>query len=89
MLSKDFVKKLKNDGDFQEFLSYLIEIISELDTIEGFDDKLDNEALGEQVRARIIAKNKIYDVLKPFVDFSEKQPPTDDQVNEVKVRYGL
>ncbi|MFA5395219.1 MAG: hypothetical protein WC346_04295 [Methanogenium sp.] len=88
-LSSEFIKKLKKDSDFQEFLSYIVEVIDSLDNLRGFDTKNKNEQLGEQLRARIIARDKLYEILRPFVDFQEKKEPSKEQINKAKERFGL
>ena len=89
MLSNDLIKKLKKDSDFQEFLSYVVETITSLDSIGGFDTNVKNDQLGEQLRARIIAKDKLYEILRPFIDYAEKQEPTKEQIEKRKAQFGL
>ena len=89
MLSSDLIKKLKKDPDFQEFLGYVVETIEQLDSLGGFDTKSENKQLGEQLRARIIARDKLHEILRPFVTFSEKKEPTKEQIEETKTKYGL
>lgn len=89
MLSPDFIKRLKKDTDFQEFLSYIVEMIDSLDSIGNFDTKVNNEQLGEQLRARVIARDKLYEILRPFVDFVEKKEPTKEQIEKRKAQVGL
>ena len=89
MLSSDFIKKLKKDTDFQEFLGYIVETIEELDSIDGFDTKAKNEQLGEQLRARVIARDKLHEILRPFIDFVERKEPTKEQLEATKKKFGL
>ena len=89
MLSNDLIKKLKKDPDFQEFLGYIVETIERLDSLGGFDIKTKNEQLGEQLRARIVARDKLHEILRPFVTFSEKKEPTKEQIKKAKERVGL
>jgi len=88
-LSKKLIKQLKDDSSFQEFQEYILEVISDLDSVVGFDTKDDNEMLGEKLRARIIAKEKLYQILKPFIDFSEKREPTKEEKEKAKDKFGL
>lgn len=88
-LSNDLIKALKKDSNFQVFQEYIIETISELDSIGGFDTKVKNEQLGEQLRARVIARDKLYEILRPFVIFAEKKEPTKEQIEERKKEFGL
>ena len=88
-LSPDFIKKLKKDTNFQEFLGYIVETIGKLDSLGGFDTNVKNEQLGEQLRARIIARDKLHEILRPFISFSEKKEPTKEQINKKKEEYGL
>jgi hypothetical protein len=88
-LSPDFIKKLKKDTDFQEFLDYIIETIEQLDSLDEFDTKVKNEQLGEQLRARVIARDKLYEILLPFINFKEKQEPSKEQIDKTKEKFGL
>lgn len=88
-LSNDFIKKLKKDTDFQEFLGYIVEAIEQLDSLGGFDTKVKNEQLGEQLRARVIARDKLHEILRPFINFTEKQEASKEQINKTKEKYGL
>ena len=88
-LSSDFIKKLKKNTDFQEFLDYIIETIEQLDSLDRFDTKVNNEQLGEQLRSRVVAKDKLHEILRPFINFTEKQEPSKERVNKAKEKYGL
>lgn len=89
ILSSDLIKKLKKDSDFKEFQNYILEEISKLDSLGVFDITASNEQLGAQVRARIIARDKLYEILKPVVDFQEKKEPTKEQIEKTEEKYGL
>lgn len=89
MLSKDLVKALKKNTDFQEFLEYIVGVIEKMDSLDGFDTKLDDEKLGQQLRANIVAQNVLFKILEPLVDLSERKEPTKEQLDKVKERYGL
>jgi len=88
-LSPELIKKLKKDTDFQLFQDYIIEVIGELDSLGNFDIKVKNEQLGEQVRARVIARDKLHEILRPFIDFKEKKEPTKEQLEATKKKFGL
>ncbi len=88
-LAPDIIKKLKKDSDFQKFQDYILESISKLDSVDDFDTKTNNEQLGEQLRARIIARDKLYEILRPLINFNEKKEPTKEQIEEVEEKYGL
>jgi len=88
-LLPEFIKKLKKNSDFQVFLDYILETIMELDSLGGFDTKNKNEQLGEQVRARIIARDKLYEILRPLIDYSEKKEPTKEMIEKRKAQFGL
>jgi len=88
-LSPELIKKLKKDTDFQLFQDYIIEVIGELDSLGGFDTKVKNEQLGEQLRARVIARDKLYEILRPLINFQEKKEPTEKQKKEAGEKYGL
>ena len=88
-LSQDFIKKLKKNTDFQEFLGYIVGTIEELDSLGGFDTNVNNEQLGEQLRSRVVAKDKLHEILRPFINFTEKQGPSKEQINKTREKYGL
>ena len=88
-LSSELIKKLKKDSNFQEFQEFIVETINELDSLGGFDTKVKNEQLGEQLRSRVIARDKLYEILRPLINFQEKKEPTESQKKEVGEKYGL
>jgi hypothetical protein len=88
-LSKELIKKLKRNTDFQVFQEYIIEQIQLLDTLDGVDDSNDNKSLGEMVRARIEAKRVLYGMLRPFIEHQEKKEPTQEEIEEAKKKVGL
>jgi len=88
-LSNNLIKKLKKDTDFQVFLDYILERLEALDSVDGFDTKVNNDQLGEQLRARIIARDKLYEILRPLIDYSEKKEPTKEQIEKRKAQFGL
>ena len=89
MLSTDLIKKLKKDTDFQEFLDYIVETIDKLDSLGDFNIKVKNEQLGEQLRARVIARDKLYEILRPFVEYRELKERTKEEIDKAKLKYGV
>jgi len=88
-LSKELVKKLKDDSNFQIFQEYIIEVVNSLESLSGYDTEKDNQQLGEELRARVIARDKLYEILRPFVTFNEKKMPSVKEVQKIKKRFGL
>lgn len=88
MLSDELVKKLKDFPDFAEFSQYIAEKIEELDSINGLDG-LSNEQAGEEARARLKARDKLIEILAPFVEYRGKREPTKEQIKEAKKKAGL
>lgn len=88
-LSPEIIKKLKTNSEFKIFQEYLLEKIQELDSLGMYDETKDDTTLGEIVRARIIARDMLYKILRPLVDFKEKAEPTKEQIEEAKKKVGL
>ncbi len=84
----DLIKKLKSDPAFSEFVSFILSEIEELDTVDGLE-KLTNKEAGEEAKVRSKAKAKLYEIVKPFVEYAEKKEPTEDDIKEAKGRVGL
>lgn len=87
-MDKDLIKKLKDNPYFSEFQKFVILKVDELNSI-GDLKNLTNKKAGETVRARAIASSTLQDILKPFVDFSEKREPTAKEVQAAKDKVGL
>lgn len=87
-LSDELIKKLKADRGFKIFQEYIIGKIAELNSVSGLDS-MDNSKAGEEAKTRLKAKRKLEDILKPFIEFSEKRTPTDDEYNVAKNNAGL
>lgn len=88
-LGDDFIKKLKKNTDFQLFLEYITEIYNDLDSIKDFDLSLEDDKLGQGLRARKVARHALYKILLPFIDFREKKEPTKEQKESAMKKYGL
>jgi len=89
MLSNNLIKRLKKDSDFQEFLDYIVEIIDDIDSIGSFNTGVNNELLGEQLRAKIVSREQLLLILRPFIDFNERKKPTKEQIAKTKLKFGL
>lgn len=85
---EELVKKLKSDPAFQEFTEYVISKIEELDTVSGLD-RMSNEEAGEEAKIRSRTRDKLYEILRPFVDFKEKREPTEEEKRKAQEKYGL
>lgn len=88
-MSPELIKKLKKSSDFQEFAEYLLGVIDRLDSLTGFDSGTSNERLGEVLRARMEAKDILYEILEPFIVFQEKRKPSEKEKKEAMKRFGL
>lgn len=88
MLSDELIKKLKDYPAFQEYLVYIIAKIEELDSIDGLE-QMTNQRAGEEAKVRGKATAKLYELLAPFVELTEKREPTKEQVNQAKEKFGL
>lgn len=84
----ELIKKLKSDPNFIEFTDYIRTVMDELDTVSGLDN-MTNELAGEEAKVRSRTKAKLYEILRPFVEFNEKKEPTEAEMKAVKGRFGL
>lgn len=84
----ELIKKLKDDPAFQEFTEYVLQKIEELDTVVGLEN-MNNEEAGEEAKIRSRTRDKLYEILRPFVDFREKREPSEKQIKKAQERYGL
>ena len=87
-LSEDFKKRIKDEKNFKLFSIYVFEQIEQLDSVKGLSE-MDNQKAGEEAKIRLKAKITLENILKPFIDFSEKQKPTEEEINAAKSRVGL
>lgn len=87
-MNENLIKRLKDDSDFKDFQEIVVSKIDELNSIGDLKD-LSNKKAGETVRARAIAADILYKILRPFIDFNEKHEPTAKEVDAVKKRVGL
>lgn len=85
---KELAKRLKDNPEFADFQEYVLDKVSKLDTVDGLEE-MSNEMAGETARARKLAIDTLKDILKPFVEFSEKQGYTKEQIKEAAARRGL
>lgn len=88
-ISSDIVKKLKENVAFQVYSDYVVESIMDLRVAKNISPDQADELIGQQVRANYTASEKLIEILAPFVDFSEKQGPTKEQLAKAKEKYGL
>jgi hypothetical protein len=84
----ELIRKLKNNADFVEFADYIIEKIDELDTVSGLDI-MTNEQAGEEAKVRSKTKDKLYEILRPFIDFKEKKEITEGEIKKAGEKFGL
>lgn len=88
MMGEDIIKRLREHPDFLELQDYLLSKIEELDSISGLEG-LSNEQAGEEVRARSKAKNKLLNILAPFIDYKERKEPTITEIQTAKTKAGF
>lgn len=87
-MNEKLIKRLKNDLGFVEFQKFVISEIDELNSIGDLKDLPFLEA-GETVRVRAIASDVLQEILKPFINFSEKREPTAEEIKAAKSKVGL
>lgn len=87
-MDDDLMKKLKSDPAFIEFLNYVLEKIEEIDTVNGLEN-LSNEQAGEEAKIRSKVKDRLNEILKPFIEFRGKREPTDEEIKKAEEKFGL
>jgi hypothetical protein len=87
-MSDELIKKLKEYPAFIEFTEYITSKIEELDSTSGLDG-MTNEQAGEEVRARNKARSKLYEILAPVVELTERRKPSKEQIEQAKGKFGL
>lgn len=85
---EDYINKLKDNPSFLQFEEFVVEKIQELDSVAGLE-KMTNESAGEEAKIRAKCKNKLLEILSPFINYQEKKKPTEEQVNKAKSKYNL
>jgi hypothetical protein len=85
---EELAKKLRQNLDFKDFQKYLISKVDELNSLDGLAG-MSNENAGEEAKARLLAADKVMDILRPFVDFREQRSPTPEDLERVKNKYGM
>lgn len=84
----ELIKKLKSDPSFIEFTDYVMQKIEEMDNVSGLEE-MTNARAGEEAKIRFKVKQRLYEILKPFIEFYEKNPPTEKEVKSAKEKFGL
>jgi hypothetical protein len=87
-MNEDTIKKLKDNRDFKEFQAWIIEKISDMDSVEGLS-LLSNDAAGEEAKVRQKTKEKLIEILSPVLNLPEPKEPSIEEVQRAKNRYGL
>lgn len=85
---EELIKRLKNNIDFVEFTNHILNIIDEIDTVNGLDN-MTNDLAGEEAKVRIKTKSKLVEIFKPFIDFREKRQPTEGELKKASGKFGL
>jgi hypothetical protein len=69
-------------------LPIIDEKIDELDTVRGLTS-MTNEQAGEEAKIRSKTKDKLYEILRPFIDFKEKKEITEGEIKKAGEKFGL
>lgn len=85
---KDIAKRLRDKQEFIDFQEYVIGKIEDLDTVSDLGS-LTNEKAGELAKVRLLARQKLEEILSPFIDFSEKREYTEEERKAAAQRRGL
>lgn len=80
---EDYINKLKDNPAFLQFEEYIMEKIDELDHVADLE-RLSNEAAGEEAKVRLKSRDKLLEILSPFLNLVEKKEPTAEQVSKAK-----
>lgn len=84
----EIVKRLKDDPDFNELTRYVVSEIDRLSYIDGVE-KMSNAEAGEEVKIRYKARERLLQMFRPFIEYSEKKTPTDEEIKAAEKRVGL
>jgi hypothetical protein len=87
-MSPDLIKKIKDSPFFQDLQGYIIQQIKDIDTVAGLD-KLSNDKAGEEAKIREKTKERLIEMLNPFLGLTEKKEPTEEEVQSRKDKFGL
>lgn len=85
---QDLAKKIRTTPEFADFREYLSMQIYELNSVSDLLP-LTNEKAGELAKVRLLAIQKLEQILQPFIEFSEKREFTDEEIAAAKARRGL
>lgn len=85
---KELIEKLKNSPDFIQFEKWVIGEVNKLDTVEDLEGMSDKRA-GQEAKIRSLSKNKLIQILTPFINFSEKKAVSEEQLKEAKDKARL
>lgn len=86
----DLVKKLRDNPAFREFQNYAMQQMNDLDSLGKIDcSGMSNSQIGETVRARRVARDTILMIFSPFLDFTERKEPSEEDVKNAKMKFGL
>jgi len=88
LLSDETIKKLNDDSNFKIFIDFAISEINGLDTVDGLD-RLSDELAGQEAKIRSKARERLLNILNPFISFKEKKDKTKEEVNRIGKKYGL
>jgi len=87
-LTKEYIKRIRENRDFQPLFDYVLEVYDSLSD-DDYDLRQGDDKLGQNLRARIIAKKALYKILLPFIEFKEKSEATEKQKEDARKKYGL
>ena len=87
-MTDELVKRLNENKDFIDFRDWLILEINKLDSVEGLD-KMSNSDAGEEAKVRNKAKDKLLEILSPFINIREEREPSIEEVQKAKDKRGL
>lgn len=87
-MSDEDIKKLKEFPPFQAFEAF---VASQIDSLNVLDDvrSLSNERVGEEAKARMLAKDKLYAILAPMLRIVDRRQPTEAEIKAAKDKFGL
>ena len=83
-----YIDRLKDNPDFLEYEKFVISEIEKLDTVKGLN-KLSNKDAGEECKVRERTSEMLLEILKPFIETSEKKVASEDQIKEAKKKFKL
>lgn len=85
---EELIRRLKSNPDFVEFTDFILDKLKQLDSVVDLGE-MSNEKAGEEAKIRVKTIDRLYEILRPFIEFNEKKKRTESEINKAGGKYGL